>query len=115
MGCGLLFAVLVERCARRCNVSVGHRLYTVDVCMEVVTSLSNLEFSFPTMILCLMCALISPLTVMCLTLHCSAADVIYDNVDADANIIFGALVDEKITNGEVRSMGCLGCEWVGGW
>jgi hypothetical protein len=36
-------------------------------------------------------------------LHCcfSAADVIYDNVDVDANIIFGALVDDKITNGEV--------------
>eukprot|EP01032_Pedospumella_encystans_P016070 gene16070-18351_t len=31
----------------------------------------------------------------------SAADVIYDNVDEDANIIFGALVDDKITNGEV--------------
>lgn len=32
---------------------------------------------------------------------CSAADVIYDNVDIDANIIFGALVDDRITNGEV--------------
>jgi hypothetical protein len=32
----------------------------------------------------------------------SAADVIYDNVDVDANIIFGAQVDDKITNGEVR-------------
>lgn len=32
----------------------------------------------------------------------SAADVIYDNVDVDANIIFGALIDDKITNGEVR-------------
>ena len=35
------------------------------------------------------------------SLFCSAADVIYDNVDEDANIIFGALVDDKITNGEV--------------
>lgn len=32
----------------------------------------------------------------------SAAEVIYENVDPDANIIFGALVDDKITNGEVR-------------
>eukprot|EP01041_Mallomonas_annulata_P003156 gene3156-6212_t len=31
----------------------------------------------------------------------AAAEVIYDNVDADANIIFGALVDDKITSGEV--------------
>ena len=31
----------------------------------------------------------------------SAAEVIYENVDPDANIIFGAAVDEKITNGEV--------------
>lgn len=31
----------------------------------------------------------------------SAAEVIYENVDPDANIIFGALVDEKITNNEV--------------
>ena len=31
----------------------------------------------------------------------AAAEVIYENVDADANIIFGALVDEKITSGEV--------------
>lgn len=33
----------------------------------------------------------------------SAAEVIYENVDENANIIFGALVDEKITNGEVLS------------
>jgi cell division GTPase FtsZ len=32
----------------------------------------------------------------------SAAEVIYENVDENANIIFGALVDEKLTNGEVR-------------
>ena len=31
----------------------------------------------------------------------AAAEVIYENVDADANIIFGALVDDKITTGEV--------------
>lgn len=31
----------------------------------------------------------------------SAADVIYDNVDEDANIIFGALVDDRIPSGEV--------------
>jgi cell division protein FtsZ len=31
----------------------------------------------------------------------SAAEVIYENVDADANIIFGALVDDKLTTGEV--------------
>jgi hypothetical protein len=31
----------------------------------------------------------------------SAAEIIYENVDADANIIFGALVDEKMTSGEV--------------
>lgn len=31
----------------------------------------------------------------------AAAEVIYENVDADANIIFGALVDNKITSGEV--------------
>eukprot|EP00607_Mallomonas_marina_P010778 CAMPEP_0182421226 /NCGR_PEP_ID=MMETSP1167-20130531/6515_1 /TAXON_ID=2988 /ORGANISM="Mallomonas Sp, Strain CCMP3275" /LENGTH=388 /DNA_ID=CAMNT_0024598135 /DNA_START=340 /DNA_END=1507 /DNA_ORIENTATION=+ len=31
----------------------------------------------------------------------AAADVIYDNVDVDANIIFGALVDETVTNGEL--------------
>eukprot|EP01038_Epipyxis_sp_PR26KG_P007120 gene7120-9717_t len=31
----------------------------------------------------------------------SAAEVIYENVDADANIIFGALVDDKVTNGEI--------------
>eukprot|EP01035_Chromulina_nebulosa_P018107 gene18107-23761_t len=31
----------------------------------------------------------------------SAAEVIYENVDENANIIFGALVDEKITNGEM--------------
>ena len=30
-----------------------------------------------------------------------AWQVIYENVDADANIIFGALVDNKITSGEV--------------
>jgi len=29
--------------------------------------------------------------------------VIYDNVDIDANIIFGALVDDRVTNGEVIS------------
>lgn len=33
----------------------------------------------------------------------AAADVIYDNVDENANIIFGALVDDKITTGEVSS------------
>ena len=31
----------------------------------------------------------------------SAAEVIYENVDPDANIIFGALVDEKMMAGEV--------------
>lgn len=31
----------------------------------------------------------------------AVAEVIYENVDPDANIIFGALVDDKITNGEV--------------
>lgn len=31
----------------------------------------------------------------------SAAEVIYENVDADANIIFGALVDESMPAGEV--------------
>lgn len=31
----------------------------------------------------------------------TAAEVIYENVDPDANIIFGALVDDKVTNGEV--------------
>mmetsp|Transcript_1740 Transcript_1740/g.3806 ORF Transcript_1740/g.3806 Transcript_1740/m.3806 type:complete len:471 (-) Transcript_1740:216-1628(-) len=31
----------------------------------------------------------------------AAADVIYDNVDVDANIIFGALVDDNIKTGEV--------------
>lgn len=31
----------------------------------------------------------------------SAAEVIYANVDVDANIIFGALVDDKVTSGEV--------------
>ena len=31
----------------------------------------------------------------------SAAEVIYANVDMDANIIFGALVDDKVTSGEV--------------
>jgi hypothetical protein len=31
----------------------------------------------------------------------SAAEVIYENVDPDANIIFGALVDEKNVSGEV--------------
>ena len=35
----------------------------------------------------------------------SAAEVIYENVYPDANIIFGAAVDEKITNGEV----CIVC------
>lgn len=29
--------------------------------------------------------------------------MIYDNVDVDANIIFGALIDDKITNGEVST------------
>lgn len=32
----------------------------------------------------------------------AAAEVIYQNVDQDANIIFGALVDDKRTSGEVR-------------
>lgn len=32
----------------------------------------------------------------------SAAEVVYEAVDADANIIFGALIDDKITTGEVR-------------
>ena len=40
--------------------------------------------------------------IWCFVSIFSAADVIYDNVDEDANIIFGALVDDKITNGEVR-------------
>jgi cell division protein FtsZ len=31
----------------------------------------------------------------------AAAEIIYQNVDQDANIIFGALVDDKITNGEM--------------
>lgn len=31
----------------------------------------------------------------------SAAQVIYDNVDLDANIIFGALVDDKMMNNEI--------------
>ena len=31
----------------------------------------------------------------------AAAEVIYENVDADANIIFGALIDDSITSGEV--------------
>lgn len=31
----------------------------------------------------------------------AAAEVIYENVDADANIIFGALVDDKLNSGEV--------------
>lgn len=31
----------------------------------------------------------------------SAAEVIYANVDSDANIIFGALVDDKVSTGEV--------------
>jgi cell division protein FtsZ len=30
-----------------------------------------------------------------------AAEVIYESVDPDANIIFGALVDESITDGHV--------------
>jgi cell division protein FtsZ len=34
----------------------------------------------------------------------AAAEVIYENVDPDANIIFGALVDESITSGEVCFM-----------
>lgn len=32
----------------------------------------------------------------------SAAEVVYEAVDADANIIFGALIDESIIDGEVR-------------
>lgn len=44
--------------------------------------------------------------------------MIYDNVDPDANIIFGALVDDKIDNGEVReSPSCifwvLGADLIG--
>ena len=31
-----------------------------------------------------------------------AAEVIYDLVDAQANLIFGAVVDPAMTNGEVR-------------
>lgn len=31
----------------------------------------------------------------------AAAEVVYEAVDADANIIFGALIDDKITTGEV--------------
>merc|ERR1712146_321488 len=31
----------------------------------------------------------------------AAAEVIYENVDPDANIIFGALLDDKLENGEV--------------
>ena len=31
----------------------------------------------------------------------AAAEVIYENVDPDANIIFGALVDDSLVNGEV--------------
>ena len=31
----------------------------------------------------------------------AAAEVIYENVDPEANIIFGALVDESNTTGEV--------------
>lgn len=31
----------------------------------------------------------------------AAAEVIYENVDQDANIIFGALIDDKLTNGEI--------------
>ena len=37
----------------------------------------------------------------------SAAEVIYENVDPDANIIFGAAVDESITNGEVCIVVCI--------
>lgn len=33
----------------------------------------------------------------------AAAEVIYANVDSDANIIFGALVDDKLTHGEVST------------
>jgi cell division protein FtsZ len=33
----------------------------------------------------------------------TAAEVIYQNVDPDANIIFGAMVDDKTTNGEVHT------------
>ena len=32
----------------------------------------------------------------------SAAEVIYESVDPDANIIFGAMIDENIVNGEVN-------------
>jgi len=31
----------------------------------------------------------------------AAAEVIYENVDSDANIIFGALVDDRMVSGEV--------------
>ena len=42
----------------------------------------------------------------------TAAEVIYENVDPDANIIFGALVDDKITGGEVRPNIMLYCLWM---
>jgi cell division protein FtsZ len=32
----------------------------------------------------------------------NAAAVIYENVDPDANIIFGALVDDKLKTGEIE-------------
>ena len=32
-----------------------------------------------------------------------AAEVIYDNVHPDANIIFGAMIDSNVKNGEVGS------------
>ena len=45
---------------------------------------------------------------VCMCMYvCSAAEVIYANVDVDANIIFGALVDDKVTSGEV-SMSFIG-------
>ena len=36
----------------------------------------------------------------------SAAEVVYEAVDSDANIIFGALIDETILDGEVRTDSC---------
>jgi len=37
-----------------------------------------------------------------------AAEVIYDLVDAQANLIFGAVVDPAMKNGEVRRTGPAG-------
>jgi cell division protein FtsZ len=38
----------------------------------------------------------------------AAASVIYESVDASANIIFGATIDDSITNGEVlMSISCV--------